>query len=131
MQLETSTVYVPFFKMQEHAYIGYGNQVFEFVQLNELRLRLTCFSFYIMYKRKEVCKYLPVFQLSVTSAPENPKKFFLKNETFGHIEDFLQKFFNLFLEVNSFLRNCLQYFAKEVEQNFMKELSCEQKKKIH
>ena len=35
-----------------------------------------------------------------------------------------------FQEVNNFLRNNLQYFAKEVEQNFMKELSCEQKEKI-
>ena len=33
-------------------------------------------------------------------------------------------------EVNNFLRNNLQYFAKEVEQNFMKEFSCEQKEKI-
>ena len=62
---------------------------------------------------------------------KSKKKHFLKNETFGHIEDFLQKFFNMFLEVNSFLRNYVQYFAIEVEQNFMKELSCEQKKKIH
>ena len=35
-----------------------------------------------------------------------------------------------FLEVNNFLINYLQYFAKKVEQNFMKEFSCEQKKKI-
>ena len=35
-----------------------------------------------------------------------------------------------FLEVNNFLRNYLQCFGKEVEQNFMKEFSCEQKKKI-
>ena len=35
-----------------------------------------------------------------------------------------------FLEVNNFLRNYLLYFAKEVEQNFMKEFSCEQKEKI-
>ena len=35
-----------------------------------------------------------------------------------------------FLEVNNFLRNYLLYFAKEVEQNFMKKFSCEQKKKI-
>ena len=35
-----------------------------------------------------------------------------------------------FLEVNNFLRNYLHYFTKEVEQNFMKEFSCEQKKKI-
>ena len=34
-----------------------------------------------------------------------------------------------FLEVNNFLRNYLQYFAKEVEQNFMKEFSCEQQQK--
>ena len=34
-----------------------------------------------------------------------------------------------FLEVkNSW--NCSLYFAKDVEQNFMKEFSCEQKKKI-
>ena len=36
-----------------------------------------------------------------------------------------------FLEVNNFLRNYLQYFAKEVQQHFMEQLSCEQKKKIH
>ena len=35
-----------------------------------------------------------------------------------------------FLEVNNFLRNYLQYFAWEVEQRFMKELSYKQKKKI-
>ena len=35
-----------------------------------------------------------------------------------------------FQEVNNFLRNYLLYFAKEVEQNFMKKFSCEQKKKI-
>ena len=35
-----------------------------------------------------------------------------------------------FLEINSLLRNYLQYFAKKVELNFMKEFSCEQKKKI-
>ena len=35
-----------------------------------------------------------------------------------------------FLEVNDFLRNYLQYFAKEVEQNFMKEFSCQEKKEI-
>ena len=35
-----------------------------------------------------------------------------------------------FLEDNNFLRKYLQYFAKEVEQNFMKEFSCEQKKNI-
>ena len=35
-----------------------------------------------------------------------------------------------FLEVNNFLRNYLLYFAKEVEQNFMKKFSCDQKKKI-
>ena len=35
-----------------------------------------------------------------------------------------------FLEVNNFLINYLQYFAKKVERNFMKEFSCEQKKKI-
>ena len=35
-----------------------------------------------------------------------------------------------FLKVNDFLRNYLQYFAKEVEQNFMKEFSCQEKKKI-
>ena len=35
-----------------------------------------------------------------------------------------------FQEVNNFLRNNLQYFAKEVEQNFKKEFSCEQKEKI-
>ena len=35
-----------------------------------------------------------------------------------------------FLEVNNFLRNYLQYFAVEVEQSFMKEFSCKQKKKI-
>ena len=34
------------------------------------------------------------------------------------------------LEVNNFLRNYLQYFAKELEQNFVKEFSCKQKKKI-
>ena len=34
----------------------------------------------------------------------------------------------MFLEVNSFLRNYLLYFAEEVEQNFMKEFSREQKK---
>ena len=34
------------------------------------------------------------------------------------------------LEINSLLRNYLQYFAKKVELNFMKEFSCEQKKKI-
>ena len=28
-----------------------------------------------------------------------------------------------FLEVSNFLRNYLQYFAKEVEQNFMKEFA--------
>ena len=36
-----------------------------------------------------------------------------------------------FLEVNNFLRNYLLHFAKEVEQNFIKVVSCEQKKKIH
>ena len=46
-----------------------------------------------MYKRKKVCKYLPVFQLSDVS-PENQKKAFLKNEALGHIEDFLQTFSN-------------------------------------
>ena len=35
-----------------------------------------------------------------------------------------------FLKVNDYLRNYLQYFAKEVEQNFMKEFSCQEKKKI-
>ena len=35
-----------------------------------------------------------------------------------------------FLEVNHFLINYLQYFAKKVEQNFMKEFSGEQNKKI-
>ena len=34
-----------------------------------------------------------------------------------------------FLEVNNFLRNYLQYFAKEVEQNFIEEFSCEQQHK--
>ena len=34
----------------------------------------------------------------------------------------------MFLEVNNFLRNYLLYFAEEVEQNFMKEFSHEQKK---
>ena len=33
------------------------------------------------------------------------------------------------LEINSLLRNYLQYFAKKVERN-LKEFSCEQKKKI-
>ena len=33
------------------------------------------------------------------------------------------------LEVNNSW-NYLQYFAKEVEQNFMKEFSCQEKKKI-
>ena len=61
---------------------------------------------------------------------EIQKKLFLKNETLGHIEKFLLKFFDEVLEVNNFLRNCLQYFAKELEQNFMKKFSCEQKKKI-
>ena len=35
-----------------------------------------------------------------------------------------------FLEINNFLRNYLMYFAKKVEQKFMKEFSCEQKRKI-
>ena len=34
-----------------------------------------------------------------------------------------------FVEVNNFW-NYLQYFAKDIEQSFMKEFSCEQKKKI-
>ena len=34
-----------------------------------------------------------------------------------------------FLEANNFQRNYLQYFTKKVEPNFMKEFSCEQKKK--
>ena len=41
-----------------------------------------------------------------------------------------KRFSMKFLEVNNFLRKYLQYFAKEVEQNFMKEFSSEQKKKI-
>ena len=53
-------------------------------------LRLTSFSFYIMlYKRKKDCEFLPVFQLS-----EIQKAFLTKMITFGHIKDFLQKFFN-------------------------------------
>ena len=55
-------------------------------------LRFTCFSFYIItYKRKKVCEYLSVFQLFLTWVPGNPEKVFLKNETFGYIEDFLKK----------------------------------------
>ena len=60
------TLYASYFKQQEHVYIGYGDQIFEFFQLTERRPRLTCFSSYIMYKRKKVCEYLPVFQLSLT-----------------------------------------------------------------
>ena len=36
-----------------------------------------------------------------------------------------KSFLMKFLEVNNFW-NYLQYFAKEIEQNFMKEFSCEQ-----
>ena len=36
-----------------------------------------------------------------------------------------------FLEVNNFLGNFLLNFAKEVEQNFMREFSCEQKKRFN
>ena len=57
---------------------------------------------------------------------KSKKSFFLKKkQTFGHIEDFC-KFFNEGL--NNFLRNYLQYSAKEIEQTFMKEFSYEQKK---
>ena len=44
------------------------------------------------------------------------------------LKTFCKSFSLMFLEVNSFLRNYLLYFAEEVEQNFMKEFSREQKK---
>ena len=63
---------------------------------------------------------------------ENLKKaFFLKKKKLSDILKISCKSFSMkFVEVNNFLRNYWQYFAKEVEQNFMKEFSCEQKKKI-
>ena len=44
----------------------------------------------MLYKRKKDWEYLPVFQL----VEIQKKAFFKKMITFGHIEDFLQKFFN-------------------------------------
>ena len=91
MQLVEFTVYVPYFKMHEHVYMG-----IEFMSISVHLLRITCFSFYIiMYKIKKVSAC------------------FLHNLFFGKSE-----------------KKLLQHFTKEVEQNFMKEFSCEQKKKF-
>ena len=49
----------------------------------------------------------------------------------SHILKTSSKSFSVkFLEVNNFLRNYLQYFAREVEQSLTIEFSCEQNKKI-
>ena len=45
----------------------------------------------------------------------------------GHTKDFPQKFFN---EVNN-VWNYLQYFAKDVEQNFMKEILVNKRKRFN
>ena len=93
MQLVKFTLHVPYFKMQEHVYMG-----IEFMSFSVHLLRLTCFSFYIiMYKIKKVSACFPT----------------LHNLFFGKSE-----------------KKLLQHFTKEVEQNFMKEFSCEQKKKF-
>ena len=67
------------------------------------------------------------------SSRKSKKSFFFslkKNETSDILKTFCKSFSMKFLEVNNFLRNYLPYFSKEVEQNFMKEFSREQKKKI-
>ena len=81
-------------------------------------LKLTCFSFYIIiHKRKKVWKYLPAFQLSLTEFQEIQKKAFLKMKLLDILKTSCKSFSMKFLEVNNFLRNYLQYFAKKVEQN--------------
>ena len=64
------------------------------------------------------------------SSGKSKKSFFKKMKLSDILQAFCKCFSTKFQEVNNFLRNDLQYFAKEVEQNFMKELSCEQKEKI-
>ena len=84
-----------------------------------------------MYKRKKVCEYLPIIQLSLTGKIGKSKKSFFKKMKLSDIlKNSCKNFLMKFLEVNNFLRNYLHYFTKKVEQNFMKEFSCEQKKKI-
>ena len=53
-----------------------------------------------------------------------------KNETFGYIEGFLQKFFNEVPRSSPFSEKLCTVFRQGSEQNFMKEFSCKQKKKI-
>ena len=64
------------------------------------------------------------------SSRKSPKKAFLKMKLLDILKTSCKSFSMKFLEVNNFLRNYLLYFAKEVEQNFMKKFSCDQKKKI-
>ena len=64
------------------------------------------------------------------SSRKSKKKAFLKKTKLSDIRKTSCKSLSMkFLEVNNSW-NYLQYFAKEVEQSFMKEFSCEQKRKI-
>ena len=64
------------------------------------------------------------------SSGKSKKNFFKKMKLLDILKSSCKIFSMKFLEVNNFLINYLQYFAKKGEQNFMKEFSCEQKKKI-
>ena len=63
------------------------------------------------------------------SSRKSKKKLFKKMKLSEILKTSCKSFSMKFLEANNFLRNYLQYFTKKVEPNFMKEFSCEQKKK--
>ena len=64
------------------------------------------------------------------SSRKSEKSFFKKMKLSHILKTSCKSFSVKFLEVNNFLRNYLQYFASEVEQNLTIEFSCEQNKKI-
>ena len=58
------------------------------------------------------------------SSGKSKKSFFKKMKLSDiSLKTCCKSFSMKFLEVSNFLRNYLQYFAKEVEQNFMKEFA--------